>query len=52
MTTRTRSSRMFYWLLFFIFTALFIVAVMTRFEYLTLILPFVCTFLVLAMDII
>jgi hypothetical protein len=43
---------MLYWLLFFLFTALFIWAVIARFEYLTLILPFVCTFLVLAMDII
>jgi hypothetical protein len=43
---------MIYWLLFFFFTALFVVAVISRFEYLTLILPFVCTFLVLAMDII
>jgi hypothetical protein len=43
---------MVYWLLFFLATAVFIFAVMVRFEYLTLILPFVCTFLVLAMDII
>jgi hypothetical protein len=43
---------MLYWLLFFLFTALFVFAVMARFEYLTLILPFACTFLVLAMDII
>ena len=41
-----------YWLLFFLFTALFIYAIFAKWEYLTLILPFVCTFFVLAMDII
>lgn len=41
-----------YWLLFLLFTALFIYAIFARWEYLTLILPFVCTFFVLAMDII
>jgi hypothetical protein len=40
-----------YWLLFLLFTALFGVAVATHFEYLTLLLPFVCTFFVKAMDI-
>jgi hypothetical protein len=40
-----------YWLLFFLSTVGFIAAVALRFEYLTLILPFVCTFFVKAMDI-
>ena len=40
-----------YWLLFFISTAAFILAIATHFEYLTLILPFVTTFFVKAMDI-
>ena len=40
-----------YWLLFFISTAAFIAAIALRFEYLTLILPFVCTFFVKALDI-
>ncbi|MDR3713812.1 MAG: hypothetical protein P4L51_13405 [Puia sp.] len=40
-----------YWLLFFISTAALIFAINARFEYLTLILPFVTTFFVKAMDI-
>lgn len=40
-----------YWLLFFISTVAFIAAIAFKFEYLTLILPFVCTFFVKAMDI-
>ncbi|HMH22751.1 MAG TPA: hypothetical protein VK563_13285 [Puia sp.] len=40
-----------YWLLFFISAAGLILAIATKFEYLTLILPFVCTFFVKAMDI-
>jgi hypothetical protein len=40
-----------YWLLFFVSTACFIWAVAAHFEYLTLILPFVCTSFVKAMDI-
>jgi hypothetical protein len=40
-----------YWILFFLSTAAFILAIATRFEYLTLLLPFVCTFFVKAMDI-
>ena len=40
-----------YWLLFFISAAAFILAIATHFSYLTLILPFVCTFFVKAMDI-
>ena len=40
-----------YWVLFFLFTALFGIAVAKHFEYLTLILPFVCTFFVKALDI-
>lgn len=41
-----------YWFLFLLSTAAFGVAVYTHFEYLTLILPFVGTFFVKAMDII
>lgn len=40
-----------YWLLFFLSTAGFVAAIAMHFEYLTLILPFVCTFFVKAMDI-
>ncbi len=40
-----------FWLLFFVSTACFIWAVAAHFEYLTLILPFVCTSFVKAMDI-
>jgi len=40
-----------YWLLFLLSTAAFIAAIALRFEYLTLILPFVCTFFVKALDI-
>jgi hypothetical protein len=40
-----------YWLLFFLSTAALILAIDKRFEYLTLILPFVCTFFVKALDI-
>jgi len=40
-----------YWLLFFISTAVFIFAIYAKWEYLTLIIPFVCTFFVKAMDI-
>ncbi len=40
-----------YWVMFFISTAAFIWACATHFEYLTLILPFVTTGFVKAMDI-
>lgn len=40
-----------YWVLFLLSTAAFLFAIEARFEYLTLILPFVCTFFVKAMDI-
>ena len=40
-----------YWLLFFLSVAGLILAIDKRFEYLTLILPFVCTFFVKALDI-
>ena len=40
-----------YWVLFIISAAALILAINARFEYLTLILPFVCTFFVKAMDI-
>ena len=41
-----------YWLLFFISTAALVVAIITHWPWLTLLLPFVTTFFVLAMDII
>lgn len=47
-----RSNRGMYWLLFFISTAALIFAIATHWEWLTLIIPFVTTFFVLAMDII
>ena len=40
-----------YWILFLISAGAFGVAVASHFEYLTLILPFVCTFFVKALDI-
>ena len=40
-----------YWVLFFISAGAFALAVASHFEYLTLILPFVCTFFVKALDI-
>jgi len=40
-----------YWLLFFLSTAALIAAIYLKFEYLTLIIPFVCTSFVKAMDI-
>lgn len=46
-----KKSRIGYWLMFFISTACFIWAVAAHFSYLTLILPFVCTGFVKAMDI-
>jgi hypothetical protein len=46
------SSKFLYWILFLASTAAFILAIVTHFEYLTLILPFVCTFFVKALDII
>lgn len=49
---KTNTSKALYWFLFLLSTAAFIAAVAFRFEYLTLILPFVCTFFVLALDII
>jgi hypothetical protein len=47
-----RKSRGLYWLLFFISTAALLFAIFTHWEWLTLIIPFVTTFFVLAMDII
>ena len=41
-----------YWLLFFISTAALVLAIATHWPWLTLLLPFVTTFFVLAMDII
>lgn len=40
-----------FWLMFFVSTGCFVWAVAAHFEYLTLILPFVCTSFVKAMDI-
>jgi hypothetical protein len=47
-----RKSRGIYWLLFFLSTALLALAIITHWPWLTLIIPFVTTFFVLAMDII
>jgi hypothetical protein len=47
-----RSKRGIYWLLFFISTAALILAIILLWEWLTLIIPFVSTFFVLAMDLI
>jgi hypothetical protein len=47
-----RKSRGLYWLLFFISSAALAVAIMTHWPWLTLLIPFVTTFFVLAMDII
>lgn len=41
-----------YWLLFFVSTAALLFAIATHWPWLTLLLPFVTTFFVLAMDII
>ncbi|WEK34489.1 MAG: hypothetical protein P0Y53_18535 [Candidatus Pseudobacter hemicellulosilyticus] len=41
-----------YWLLFFVFLGLFLFSIAVRWEYMTMIIPFFCTFFVLAMDII
>ncbi|WP_193408747.1 hypothetical protein [Flavisolibacter tropicus] len=41
-----------YWLLFFISTAALLFAIFAHWEWLTLIIPFVTTFFVLAMDIV
>jgi hypothetical protein len=46
------ASKFLYWILFLASTALFIYAIAAHWEYLTLILPFVCTFFVKALDII
>ncbi|MBA2330099.1 MAG: YccS/YhfK family membrane protein [Bacteroidota bacterium] len=47
-----RNSRSKYWILFFISTIALIIAIALHWPWLTLIIPFVTTFLVLAMDII
>jgi len=47
-----RSSKGLYWILFFISVIALVVAIATHWPWLTLILPFVTTFFVLAMDII
>jgi hypothetical protein len=45
-----KKSTVAYWLLFFISSAALIWAIASHFSYLTLILPFVCTSFVKAMD--
>jgi hypothetical protein len=45
-------SKGLYWILFLISTAALLVAIFTNWPWLTLIIPFVTTFFVLAMDII
>jgi hypothetical protein len=47
-----RTNRGIYWLLFFLSTAALAAAIVLHWEWLTLIIPFVTTFFVLAMDII
>ena len=48
---QTKKYKGLYWLLFFVSTAALLWAIAARFEYLTLIIPFVCTSFVKAMDI-
>ncbi|MGZ8534984.1 MAG: hypothetical protein ACXWV4_05570 [Flavitalea sp.] len=48
----TKRSRGLYWVLFFVSVAAFFLALAFKGEILTMTLPFVCTFFVLAMDII
>jgi hypothetical protein len=47
-----KKSKGLYWLLFFVSTAALILAIIFHWPWLTLIIPFVTTFFVLAMDII
>jgi hypothetical protein len=47
-----KKNRSLYWLLFFISCAALALAIVTHWPWLTMILPFVTTFFVLAMDII
>jgi len=49
---RTKKSKAGWWLLFFASTALFVAGIILHWEYLTLLLPFVCTSFVYAMDIV
>jgi divalent metal cation (Fe/Co/Zn/Cd) transporter len=51
MEVKRKSTRM-YWVLFFISTLALLVAIFLHWPWLTLLLPFVTTFFVLAMDII
>jgi hypothetical protein len=51
MEMKTRNKGL-YWLLFFISTAILLFAIFTNWPWLTLIMPFVFTFFVLAMDIV
>lgn len=48
---QTKKYKGLYWLLFFVSTAALFWAIGAKFEYLTLIIPFVCTSFVKAMDI-
>jgi len=52
MTAATKRNKGLYWLLFLISSAAFGAAIFYHWEYLTMIIPFVCTFFVLALDII
>lgn len=47
-----RRNKGLYWILFFISVAALALAIITHWSWLTLILPFVFTFFVLAMDIV
>lgn len=48
----SKKSTGLYWFLFLLSTAAFLFACFAHWEYLTMIIPFVCTFFVKAMDII
>jgi hypothetical protein len=50
--TTTSKNKGIYWIGFFVSTAALLFAIFTGWEYLTMILPFMCTFFVKAMDII
>ena len=52
MNTATDKQTRLYWLLFFLSVIAFIVVIQFKGEFVTLTLPFVCTFFAKAMDII
>ncbi|HEY9363677.1 MAG TPA: hypothetical protein VIQ00_10475 [Chitinophagaceae bacterium] len=48
---RSKKTKAVAWLIFFLSTAALILAIITHWPWLTLLLPFVCTSFVVAMDI-